>query len=265
MARTANGEIVRASEGAEDIGKWVNSNLGAVQLAMPGGFDAAGFSQRLMAEIKRTPKLLQCDRFSLLNGFVCAAQLGLEIGSGLGQCWLIPYGREATLVVGYRGLLSLVYRSGLVDSIDCEVVREGDHFSYQLGTNPDVDHRKATGAEGEITHAYAIAWLKGSQRPKVAVMTWAEIETIKKASRAGARGGPWNQWTGEMAKKTVLRRICKTLPQSAEPLHRAAIIDEFADANVSQPNVIESESFESSAGELSPVDEPALEASNDAV
>lgn len=260
MARTANGEIVRASKGAEDIGRWVNANLGAVQLAMPGGFDAAGFSQRLMTEIKRTPKLLQCDRFSLLNGFVCAAQLGLEIGSGLGQCWLIPYGREATLVVGYRGLLSLVYRSGLIDSVDCEVVREGDEFSYRLGTSPDVEHRKATGKEGVVTHAYAIAWLKGSQRPKVAVMTRAEIDTIKAASRAGARSGPWTQWFGEMAKKTVLRRLCKTLPQSAEPMHRAAILDEAADANVMQSMVIESESFASDACDLPAADGPVLEA-----
>jgi recombination protein RecT len=62
-------------------------------------------------------------------------------------------------------------------------------------------------------------------------MTVDEIEQVRAVSRAGA-SGPWGQWWGEMAKKTVLRRLSKRLPMStdADELLRREVEEDEAQA-----------------------------------
>lgn len=59
------------------------------------------------------------------------------------------------------------------------------------------------------------------------VMSRAEIEKVRKASKAG-NSGPWSNHWEEMAKKTVIRRLFKYLPVSIEAV-RAVEIDEKTD------------------------------------
>ena len=42
-----------------------------------------------------------------------------------------------------------------------------------------------------------------------------EIEKVRKVSRSGDKG-PWKQWWSEMARKTVFRRLAKSLPNAAD-------------------------------------------------
>ena len=76
---------------------------------------------------------------------------------------------------------------------------------------------------------YAVARLKDGGY-QFEVMSRAEIEQVRKKSKAGS-SGPWVEHWDEMAKKTVLRRLCKLLPSSIE-LARAVAMDEATDAGV---------------------------------
>lgn len=242
MEVNSNGQIVRVGKGAETVEKWLNANADQIRLAVPRGMDTHRLMRIFATEVQRVPKLVECTSVSLIGGFLQATQLGLEIGSALGQAYLIPFrakGRmEATLIIGYKGLVNLAYRSRLVTDVTAEAVRQGDHFVYRLGTDPSIDHLKADDCEGkDLTHAYAIAWTPGAARPKCCVLTRSEIEKVKKSSRGAERSdSPWRAWEAQMWAKTALRRICKTLPQTPEsaPLHTAIAIDELADANLPQ-------------------------------
>jgi recombination protein RecT len=59
-------------------------------------------------------------------------------------------------------------------------------------------------------------------------------EVVKK--NKGAAEGPWETHFDEMAKKTVVRRLCKYLASSSErsDLQRAIVLDERADAGLPQ-------------------------------
>lgn len=46
-------------------------------------------------------------------------------------------------------------------------------------------------------------------------MSLDDVEKVRRSSRAGSFG-PWKDWWDEMAKKTVIRRISKRLPSSAD-------------------------------------------------
>ena len=64
-----------------------------------------------------------------------AVQLGLEPGL-LGHCYILPYKREATFIIGYKGMIDLARRSGHIQSIYAHAVHENDEFEYELGLHP---------------------------------------------------------------------------------------------------------------------------------
>lgn len=146
-----------------------------------------------------------------------SAQLGLEPGSALGQAYLVPYGNQCQLILGYRGMIDLARRSGQVLSLSAFAVHEGDDFNYQLGLHPDIHHVPSVEADRikkPITFVYAVATLRGGGY-QFEVMSRAEVEAVKAKAKSK---NIWNNYFEAMALKTVIRRLFKYLPVSIEAL-----------------------------------------------
>lgn len=194
-----------------------------------------------MTEIARTPALLTCTQASLIGCIIQTAQLGLLPGL-IGEAYLIPFRNnqrntvECTLIPGYKGLLKLAFNSGEIAAVQCEVVRKKDQFDFQYGTDGFLHHRPADeGEDAEMTHAYAVIHMKGSNVPTWEVFNKAKVMKAKKSSRAASSGSsPWTTHEDEMWMKTVLRHVCKRLPASIEKVATAVALDERADAGVPQ-------------------------------
>lgn len=184
-------------------------------MALPKHLTTDRLLRVVLTACNKTPKLLECTRESLLACVMDCASLGLEPDAALGRAYLIPYGQKCTLVIGYKGLADLAYRSGMVDSLDAFAVHEGDVFGLTLGSTPQIEHVPTLEDPGAFTGAYAVARLKGCSIPKFAYMSKSEIDGIRARSKA-ANSGPWVTDYEEMAKKTVLRRLMKLLPLSVE-------------------------------------------------
>ena len=128
------------------------------------------------------------------------------------RAYLIPYGKECTLIVSYMGLIELIRRSGDVVSIRAETVCQNDSFSWSDGQiSHAIDWRNP---RGDVQAVYAEAVMKSGEK-QTAVMTKEEVEGIRKRSKAGS-SGPWVSDWAEMAKKTAVRRLSKMLPLSSE-------------------------------------------------
>jgi len=193
-----------------------------------------------MATIYRTPRLAQCTTESLVAAVHAAAELGLEPNGAIAHGYLIPRRNgkaskqagcdvyEAQFLVGYLGLVELARRSGQVSSIYARVVFENDPmFRVVQGTNERLEHVPLlAGERGKPIAVYAVAHLKdGSQ--VFEVMNVADVEKIRQRSQSPEEG-PWVTDWEAMAKKTVLRRLCRMLPLSVE-MRRAFELDEDAD------------------------------------
>lgn len=114
----------------------------------------------------------------------------------------------------YRGLLKLTRRSGEIAFIDAQVVYQGDTIELDQGSAQSVKHFPALRGEdrGGYVGAYAVAELSNGKR-YVEWMTYADIEEVRKSSRGNTKpDSPWVKFWGEMARKTVLRRLMKRLP-----------------------------------------------------
>ena len=217
-----------------------------LQRALPKGMEAERLNRIVATEVRKNPKLLDCTPASFFGAVMTSAQLGLEPGSHLGQSWVLPYGKTAQLILGYRGLLSLAYRSGMVKAVSAELVFEADVFTFEKGSTPKIHHVPERGnVRGEIVAAYAIIQLVTGGQLWDVMERWELDEHRSRYSKA-SKGGPWDTHYGEMARKTVLRRALKLAPASVEQtdMGRAIVLDEKADAGVPQELEVEGELVE---------------------
>jgi recombination protein RecT len=190
---------------------------------MPSHLKPERMMKVLLGAISKDPKLLACDQNSMYRAAMQLSELGLEPNSPLGYAYLIPYGKDVTLVIGYRGFIDLARRSGRIKNIRARVRRENEPFSIKLGLNENIEHEYKGDSSSPVTHVYCIAeFTDGGYHFEV--MTRGEVEAIRTRSKSGKQG-PWVTDWEEMAKKTVVRRAAKYLPLSPE-MAQAVELDE---------------------------------------
>jgi len=203
-------------------------------LALPKHLSAERFSRVAITALTRTPKLQECTPESFMRCLLDLSAMGLEPDGR--RAHLIPYGKECTLILDYKGIAELVMRTGTVSSIHAEKVCDKDDFIVNRGKieRHVIDFKQDRGA----AYAYyvLITFKDGSEKSEV--MTKPEVEAIRKRSKAG-QSGPWVSDFDEMAKKTVFRRASKWLPLSPEvqDVIRKEEEAEFAQARNVTPTV----------------------------
>lgn len=174
----------------------------------------------VLVATSRSPKLLECTPESVLRCLMDAAVLKVRPGGVMGRGYLIPrwnskIGKnEACFDPGYRGLADIARRSGEIKRISSGAVHENDYFDYVMGTEERLTHKpRMDGPRGRLLCSYAVAEFKdgGTQ---VEVVLREDLDKIRNSSTS--KGGPWSDWEDEMARKSAVRRLCKSLPYSDE-------------------------------------------------
>lgn len=183
-----------------------------IRQALPPNVSADRFTRTALTAIQMNPAVCDADRMSLYNSVVRAAADGL-----------MPDGREGALVIFnsregkkaqwmpmVQGVIKRLAQANI--TIDAQLVHENDEFDQTFGDAATITHKppKLGQPRGEIIGAYAIAHLPNGLVMRE-VMSVDDINQVRDVSRS-KDGGPWKQWYGEMARKTVLRRLSKRLP-----------------------------------------------------
>jgi recombination protein RecT len=187
----------------------------------------------------RTPALSACEPGSVLAAVVQAVGLGLDIHPSSGEAYLVPYGTVCNFQTGYQGLCRLARQAG-TRYIQARVVRANDAFAWRYTPELEMIHEPSREANpGQVIGAYAVARTETGELIGE-WMTLAELEKVRAASKM-RNSGAWKDWTEEMYKKTVCRRLCKWLPKSP-PLVEAldSIDDDYRpdDGPEGQPEVL---------------------------
>lgn len=216
---------VPAKSEETSLKSWVMKYTKNIEAALPSVMTAERFQRICLSALSANPLLSQCTPESFLGAMMNAAQLGLEPNSPLGQAYLIPYyskkknAYECQFQLGYRGMISLVYRSGEVATMDAQAVHENDEFIYELGLEPKLLHKPFMGDRGRTVAYYAI-WKGKDGGYGFNVMSKEEIMQhalqYSKQKSGGALSGVWASNFDAMAKKTVLKAALKYAPISTE-------------------------------------------------
>lgn len=178
-----------------------------------------------LQHVNKNQQLKKADGTSVMQSIMNVCQVGLSLNPVQKLGYLVPRWDSLKKIntvafePSYQGLVKLLTDSGSVSMIYAQLVYEGDEFEVSFGTSTEIVH-KPKFASKEITHVYAVAILpNGIKVPEV--MTMEEIESIRersdsyKAFNAGKiKSCVWSTDFGEMARKTVIRRIFKYLPKT---------------------------------------------------
>jgi recombination protein RecT len=150
-----------------------------------------------------------------------AARLGLEPGTE--QFYLTPRKVKGTKVikgiVGYQGIIELIYRAGAASAVIVESVRERDRFQYVPGRDERPVHEIDWFGEdrGALVGVYAYAVMKDGATSKVVVLNRRQIDAIKaKSDSKNSEYSPWNTNPESMWLKSAVRQLMKWVPTSAE-------------------------------------------------
>jgi recombination protein RecT len=185
--------------------------------ALPPQIPVEKFIRTTLTAVQMNPELLSADRRSLLGACMKAAQDGLLLDGreAAPVIFNTKDGKKVQYMPMVGGILKKIRNSGELASISANVVYDKDFFEYELGDDERIVHKPFLGADrGQQLAVYAVAKTKDGAIYRE-VMSVADVEKVRAASRAG-KFGPWADWWDEMAKKTVIRRMAKRLPSSAD-------------------------------------------------
>ena len=182
--------------------------------------------------------LESCSQASIANSLMDMATLGLNASKKQG--YFIAYGGKCQFQKSYFGNITLARRNGL-KTINAEIIYDGDTFKYHIENGMkviDVHEQDFMNIDNDkILGAYAVA-IMDDGRKVVEVMN---INQLKKA---------WNQRMGglkedatsthmkfkdQMAKKTVINRLCKLIGNTSTDGNISEIsdrLDEVADVDM---------------------------------
>ncbi len=202
----------------------LRKNRGVIETIAKGVLTEDRVFRLINAAISRTPELIECSPFSVLNAIVHATYLGLEIAPE--QCYLIPFknrkdgGKKVcTLVVDFRGKIRIAANADIIFD-DPEIVYANDKFRRWTDENGKhfIHEPLENGDRGAPVGAYSVARWQGIA--KITYMTAAEIGEIKKqALDRNGNSGPWKDHELRMWAKTTVHRAFKTLPRPTNPEH----------------------------------------------
>lgn len=185
-------------------------------LALPKHLSADRMARLALTAFSTNPSLQQCDPKSIAASIMTAGQLGLEPGVN-GAGYLIPYGKTCTFVPGWKGLVDLVSRSGRGTVFTGVIFRDQD-YTFVDGAKRDLIIHNETNLNDpeDITHAYAVGWVKDAAMPIIELWTVEKIRKHRdKYNKVGKRHYSFRDW--EMyARKIPLLQVLKYMPSSIE-------------------------------------------------
>ena len=187
----------------------LTEKLDGVSTALPTDFNKARFVQNCIALLNDDPdKYKGFSAPVIMAGLVKAAYLGLDFYSG--ECYLVPYGKKLNYQTSYKGEMKLAkkYSARPIKEIYSKLIREGDEFEEVIVDGKQtINFKPKFLNDGEIIGAFAVV-MYADGGMNYDVMSKKELENTRSHSRA-ANSPAWKDFTGEMYKKTVIRRLCK--------------------------------------------------------
>lgn len=198
--REATGQFAGALKSAEYQSKF--------KAMLPSDISPDRFTNIVLLAVQKQPDLLKpsTDKTSLFLACQSAAKDGCVPDGKEGA--LVMYGNQVQWQIMIGGLRKRLANIGF--DLRAEVVHANDTFDYDLGDDPRITHKPPQLGKdrGDIIGFYAIA-TGPDGRTYRDVMSKKDVDYVRATAKSG---NIWQKWYVEMGKKTVGRRLVKSLP-----------------------------------------------------
>lgn len=183
--------------------------------------------------VAENPELLECTPESLIMAVGRGVKWDLEFGETV---HLVPFNvkvskrgqpdqweKRAKALRDWKGDIELVVKSGAARAVDAQCFYENEHFRYEQGTHPFIEHHPIVDPvkRGKMLGAYGWALISQRAPLKIAVMSVAEIDKIRQEKSKSNKEGALPDW---YARKTMVHQVTKAIPKNP---NLAKVLREF--------------------------------------
>lgn len=207
-----------ANEVMKSFGETLGDQLSVVTAALPKDLNKERFINEAIAVMNSTTDLGNCNRGSVIEGFLKAAFLGLSFMNK--ECYLIPYGKTATFQTDYKGEVKFTKKYSVqpIKDIYAKVVRQGDEFTEEIVNGQQtISFKPIPFNGGDIIGAFAVCYFQNGSMI-YETMSVTDINSVRNNYSRASQSKAWKYSFDEMAKKTVLRRLCKHIDTDFESI-----------------------------------------------
>ena len=194
-------------------------------------------------------KLAVCSNDSIISCIMGIAQMRLSIDPNIGHAYVIPYQKKnkqgqveytvAQLQVGYKGFIQLLYRAGWF--VKAYPVYSCDKFSMEFDNDtmamkynyePNTTEQEDDNNEWVYKNLVGVLVVAKDERGNTGTefINKKKIEKIRmKSDNQDNKTKPsyiWADWYEEMAKKTAIKKVAKTLALGDERVALAIAVDD---------------------------------------
>lgn len=232
-------------DSVQNLRTMLSDKMDDLKTVLPSQIDPQKFIAAASTAAVVNPKILDCDRSSLLTSLVKCAADGL-----------VPDGREAAMVPYWDGknkcfraqylpmvfgTIKLMKNSGDVVSVKPQCVYENEELIVYWDDGVEKFEHKydPLNRKGEIKGAYVVVKMRDGAFEFEAM----DINAIEKRRKASSNQrsfdkqsngyviaekpvGIWRDWYPEMCQKTVIHAIAKRVVRSSEDMRKIAQLDE---------------------------------------
>ena len=199
---------------AENFSIALREELNTHKDALPMNFNSERFVQNAVALLNGHEALAkfakQYGTSQIKSGLLRAAYQDLDALNS--EVYLIPYGNQLQFMPSFKGMSKMAkrYSTRKVRDIYSRVVRDGDVYEEIIvNGQPSINFTAKPFNNGEIIGVFAVC-LFDDGGVLVESMSVEEVDKCRKSSKA-QNSPAWKVFWSEMARKTVLRRLCKSI------------------------------------------------------
>ncbi len=211
--------------------------------AIPEGFNQTRFIQNCITVVRDTKDIEKCKPESIALTLMRGAYLGLDFFNK--TCWAIPYNKnvgtqqkavwekQLQFQTSYTGdiLLAKKYSPNKVRDVYAKVVKEGDILDISIEDGKQrLNFKPLPFNDGKIIGAFAVVYYADGAMI-YDTMSVKDIEVIRTQYSKAPNSKAWQHSFEEMAKKVIIKRVCKLVtlnfdnPKQAEAFEAGAITD----------------------------------------
>ena len=207
--------------------EYLSDSINNVTDALPKDFNKARFVQNCIALREDTPELKSFNNAKeLVNGLLKGCYMGLDFFKK--ECYLIPRGNKLVFQTDYKGEIKFVkqFSTRPIRDIYAKVVRQGDDFKEEIKDGiPTVSYSPLPFNGGDIIGAFAVCLFEDDGM-LYETMSLADINAVRNNYSSCANSKAWKNSFDEMAKKTVLRRLCKHIDTNIDSVEAMKAYEE---------------------------------------
>lgn len=212
----------------------LTDKLVSVEDALPKDFNKVRFVNNAIAVLNSNTQLQKCNRQQLMTGLLRGAYLGLDAMNA--EFYLVPFNGSVQFITSYKGACKFAKKYSVrpIKDIYSKVVRNGDEFVEKIvDGHPTIDFKPVPFSNEKIVGVFAVVLFEDGGMV-YETMTTEEVNAVRNNYSRAKNSPAWQNSWSEMAKKTIIHRIMKTIECDFESVEAKQAWDDGADSNVVQ-------------------------------